>query len=187
MYEVAGDPVSVHDVAGEIRARLPGVPTKKLHKLCYYCQGHHLGTFGVPLFVESIAAWDMGPVVSQLWHREKRGKDAPSARDLTEAQLNTVGYVLSRYGALTGKDLETLSHNQAPWRQANERRRPGESAKIEQAWIEEHFARDVEEDEVPLDTTAVREWLAGARERRNKPAQPDDLGALRARLASASG
>jgi uncharacterized phage-associated protein len=39
---------------------------KKLHKLLYYCQGHHLATFGLPLFDESISAWDMGPVVGTL-------------------------------------------------------------------------------------------------------------------------
>jgi hypothetical protein len=34
--------VSAHDVAAALRARLPDLPTKKLHKLLYYCQGHHL-------------------------------------------------------------------------------------------------------------------------------------------------
>jgi hypothetical protein len=102
MSDMAGGPVSAHDVAAEIRRRLPGVPTKKLHKLLYYCQGHHLGTFGAPLFTETISAWDMGPVVGELWYREGRREPLPSGRELTEAQLNTVGYVLSRYGALTG-------------------------------------------------------------------------------------
>ena len=30
--------------------------TKKLHKLMYYCQGHHLATFGEPLFAGVVAA-----------------------------------------------------------------------------------------------------------------------------------
>ena len=53
--------LSAHSVAVELRHRLPGVGVKKLHKLLYYCQGHHLATFGLPLFSESISAWDMGP------------------------------------------------------------------------------------------------------------------------------
>src|SRR3712207_5542810 len=59
------------DVAAEIRARLGGVPVKKLHKLLYYCQGHHLAATGQPLFSESVSAWDMGPVVGQLWKSEQ--------------------------------------------------------------------------------------------------------------------
>jgi uncharacterized phage-associated protein len=102
--------LSAHDVAAVLRDRLPGLPTKKLHKLLYYCQGHHLATFDEPLFGETISAWDVGPVVGALWYQEKSGDVRPSHAELTEAQLNTVGYVLSRYGALTGQDLENLTH-----------------------------------------------------------------------------
>jgi len=41
---------SAHDVAAALRDRLPGLPTKKLHKLLYFCQGHHLAVKGEPLF-----------------------------------------------------------------------------------------------------------------------------------------
>src|SRR5690348_8675826 len=44
---------SAHDVASEIRKRLPGVPVKKLHKLLYYCQAHHVATFNRPMFTET--------------------------------------------------------------------------------------------------------------------------------------
>ncbi|MGQ0776145.1 MAG: hypothetical protein ACT4NY_17255 [Pseudonocardiales bacterium] len=40
--------LSAHDVAAVLRDRLPGLGAKKLHKLLYYCQGHHLATFGEP-------------------------------------------------------------------------------------------------------------------------------------------
>src|SRR3954454_9140323 len=97
--------VSARDVAASLRDRLPGLSTTKLHKLLYYCQGHHLAAFDVPLFSESIAAWDMGPVVSALWAEEKYANRMPDAglmpRELDEAALNTIGYVLSRYGTLS--------------------------------------------------------------------------------------
>lgn len=109
---------SAHDVAAELRRRLPGLPTKKLHKLLYYCQGHHLATFSRPLFSESISAHHMGPVVAQLWYREKNREEPPPPTPLDEGQLNSMGYVVSRYGALTGKDLELLTHSEAPWRDA---------------------------------------------------------------------
>jgi uncharacterized phage-associated protein len=99
--------VSARDVADEIRRRLPGLGTKKLHKLLYYCQGHHLAVYDEPLFPEAISAWDMGPVVASLW-REERSDVVPLGinLDLSERVLNTIGYVISRYGALSDTDLE---------------------------------------------------------------------------------
>jgi hypothetical protein len=69
----------------------------ELHKLLYYCQGHHLAATGEPLFSETISAWDMGPVVGTLWFTEKDRGPSPTTTELTESQLNTVSYVLSRY------------------------------------------------------------------------------------------
>ncbi|WP_425453428.1 Panacea domain-containing protein [Thermomonospora umbrina] len=54
----------------------------KLHKLLYFCQGHHVADLGEPLFGESISAWDHGPVVGTLWHQEKHG-DTPRPRRRT--------------------------------------------------------------------------------------------------------
>ena len=174
---------SAHDVAAALRERLPGLPAKKLHKLLYYCQGHHLAATGEPLFRETISAWDMGPVVGTLWREEHDGVTAPPAQ-LGEGQLNTVGYVASRYGGLTGRDLENLTHSESPWRRADEGRRPGESARIERAWMQEHFlaAAAPDEDEVPLDSAEVMAWLRDAPARRNDESQPDSRAELAARL-----
>jgi uncharacterized phage-associated protein len=148
---------SAHDVAAELRVRLPGLGTKKLHKLLYYCQGHHLAAFGEPLFGEEIAAWDMGPVVDALWVAEKHGggpvSPSPSTAGLDEAALNTVGYVLSRYGGLTGHDLEVMTHGEPPWRLADAARRPGQSAPIRPRWIRDFFAADGSADDGSDDGT----------------------------------
>lgn len=85
--------VSAHDVAAELRKRLPDAGVKKIHKLLYYCQGHHLAHFGVPLFREQIAAWDRGPVVVDLWREEKYNEPAPEPAAMGEGELNTIGYV----------------------------------------------------------------------------------------------
>ncbi|MDQ1633589.1 MAG: hypothetical protein QOJ32_398 [Frankiaceae bacterium] len=66
---------SARDVAAELRQRLPDVGVKKLHKLLYYAQGHHLAALGRPLFSESISAWDMGPVVGEFWWQEQNSAD----------------------------------------------------------------------------------------------------------------
>ena len=175
--------VSAHDVAAALRDRLPGLTTNKLHKLLYYCQGHHLATFGTPLFSESISARDPGPVVEPLWYEAEQ--DGPPAKraDLGEAELNTVGYVVSRYGALTGSDLEHLTRAETPWQSANTSRRPGESARIELDWIREYFATTgaADPDQPAVDSAQVRAILSGANERRSPSPRPDDPERLHAR------
>ncbi len=183
--------VSAHDVAAALRERLPGLPTKKLHKLLYYCQGHHLAMRGEPLFQESISAWDMGPVVGTLWFHEKQGADPAAAHpSLDESQLNTIGYVVSRYGALSGLDLEHLTHSEAPWQTANRDRRPGDSARIELDWLRDYFAggvaSDADDEETPLDSGAVSRWLRDAEARRAEPVRLDTRAAVEARLRASA-
>jgi uncharacterized phage-associated protein len=155
--------ISAHDVAAELRRLLPALGTKKLHKLLYYCQGHHLATFGEALFSEPIGAWDMGPVVERLWRDEKYALEPPAAQNLDEAGLNTVGYVVSRYGSLTGRDLEVMTHGETPWLLANAARRPRDRAPIRAEWLIEYFrtdgAAEDDMDDMPLDSAAVSAWL----------------------------
>lgn len=178
-------PVSAHDIAAELRRRLPGLGAKKLHKLLYYSQGHHLATFGTPLFTETVSAWDMGPVVGAVWHQEKTGIRLETTSELSEAALNTVGYVISRYGALTGSDLERLTHSEPPWQQADQRRTPRATAKIPHESLIAFFAgesADDGDDETPLpDVNAVSAWLANVAPPAAVP-PPDSADRLRARL-----
>ena len=178
---------SAHDVAAELRRRLPGVGVKKLHKLLYYCQGHHLAGTGGPLFGESISAWDMGPVVGALW-RSEREEEAPTpGPPLSEAELNTVGYVISRYGGLTGTDLERLTHHESPWVEADRRRDPGTSVRISHDSLRDFFRHQDRDDdqETPLpDVASVRSWLAGAENRTPADARTDSRAALQARLSA---
>jgi uncharacterized phage-associated protein len=179
--------LSAHDVAAELRRRVPGIGTKKLHKLLYYCQGHHLAALDEPLFAETISAWDMGPVVGALWKQEREG-DVPSGHaQLNERQLNTIGYVVSRYGSLNGTDLEHLTHNESPWRDADAKRVPGGSVKITQDAIRNYFLTapsDEGDEDTPLpDSEAILEWLASAGKRSEQVAKPDTVEALRARLS----
>ena len=179
--------VSAHDVAAELRRRLPSLGVKKQHKLLYYCQGHHLAVYGEPLFVETISAWDMGPVVGSLWYDEKNGETAPLPIELGERELNTIGYVISRYGALNGTDLENLTHSEAPWADANKGRLPGGRTSIGNEAIERYFRsvnlsdEDATETPAPDDTT-LTDWLLAEEPERTHHGQPDTLHELRRRL-----
>lgn len=171
----------------EIRRRSPGIGVKKLHKLLYYCQGHHLAGVGRPLFSESVSAWDMGPVVGRLWKAEKESA-APAAEvtRLGEAELNTIGYVLSRYGRLTAQDLEHLAHGEQPWLRADVDRPRGGSVKIRPEWMRDYFQAEEQGDEdgAFLDVETVRRFVDGAEKRLEMPARADSVERLRSRARS---
>lgn len=181
----AGMTVHASEVAAEIRRRLPGIGVKKLHKLLYYGQGHHLAVFDTPIFSESVAAWDMGPVVGRLWWTEKaEGESSDASGALGEAVLNTVGYVLSRYGRLTGRDLEHMTHAEDPWRRADRQRDPGGSELIKNEWILAYFRADLEdEDSLRFDQDVREGFLAGAETRRSERASVDSVDGIRARAS----
>lgn len=151
-------------VAVELRRRLPGLGVKKQHKLLYYAQAHHLASFERPLFTETISAWDMGPVVGQLWHAEHNAHPATETRvSLGEDALNTIGYVVSRYGALSGGELERLTHSETPWQEANAARsRSGTTAKMTVESIRVYFTRmdnDAEDTGAYVDAEELSAWL----------------------------
>lgn len=131
-------PVSAHDVAREIRRRLgTGIGAKKLQKLLYYCQAWHLTWTGEPLFDERIVAWDMGPVVAQHWADEKYQPGARrTPRELGGDQSSIIDYVLERYGHLNGDQLEQMTHDEAPWRDA------GRNAAISHKAMRSFFEND---------------------------------------------
>jgi uncharacterized phage-associated protein len=179
---------SARAVAEEFKRRLPGIGDLKLQKLLYYAQGHHLATFDAPLFSDAISAWDKGPVVPSVWHDGRSYPDSSGefADALSEAELNTIGYVLSRYGGMSGQDLIRLSHSEEPWLQANAGRRPGTGVRIDNQAIRSYFLQAMEDEDEsgpPVDAEILAAWLSGATERADRPASPDSLEELDARRA----
>lgn len=182
---------TAYDVAAVLRRELPGLGVKKLHKLLYYCQGHYLAHHGKPLFSETISAWDMGPVVGTFWRTEKDGEfhqQAPA--DLDNAAGNIVLAVVSRYGNLTGKDLEHLTHSESPWQLANQSREPGGRAAIRHDWMTTYFRTEGrggwDEETFPIPEEEIDKFLDPDRIRRNRerprPEHPDDIDTLRAMI-----
>ena len=111
---------SAHDVARELRQRLPGCDPASLQKLLYYCQGWHITFTGEPLFEERIEAWAYGPVVASLWADEKYDRPRPRPRELDENGLAIVDLVVRKYGMYSGKELIRRTHDEAPWRDVSE-------------------------------------------------------------------
>lgn len=176
--------VPAHVVAAELRRQLPDLTDpRRLHKLLYYCQGYHLAWFGQPLFEERISAWDQGPVVGALWNNEKYGREPASySQELDTAVLNTVGFVISRYGSMSVDELIARTHGERPWAEADKDREPGTSVRIRPDTMTEFFRAEIGEPGIEAD--ALHVFLAEAAKRRDEPREVDDMDELRRFIAT---
>jgi hypothetical protein len=96
----------------------------------------------------------------------------PVPHDLGEAELNTIGYVASQYGRLTGSQLERLTHTEQPWQAADARRKVGDSDRVELEWIGRHFRAEAaasEDDNGGLDPSAISACAPTSYSRRREP------------------
>ena len=150
-------PVSAHDVAREMAARLDGrLPVIKKHKLLYYVQAWHCTWFGTPLFDEELRAWANGPVVADLWRDENYQWPVPEARQIPETGETVVRYVLARYGFMSSQDLIELTHSERPWQDAWD---PfSGSRRITLEAMKSYFAEDDAADQGDIWSPA---WMAG--------------------------
>ena len=95
-----------------------------------------------------------------------------------------IGYVVSRYGALTGRDLEILSHGEPPWALAWARGQAAAERSPKLSYVDmTALFRSAEGDDDPIAFAphSTAELLRGAFERVASPARPDDLARLQQR------
>lgn len=100
-----------------------------MQKLVYYAQGFHLAITGTPLFEEQIEAWRYGPVVPGLYRELKQHGDyalplpkgIDSVTTFTQAQREILDEVYSSYGQFSAWKLRDLTHDEAPWKDADAR------------------------------------------------------------------
>lgn len=115
------------DVAANIIEAATDVDQMKLHKLLYFAQAWHLAWYGEPMFEGRIEAWQFGPYVPRVgriysgegYERQPiprpLGGNAAALDDRRQVVLLTV---VQAYDGLTGRELATLSKQDAPWREA---------------------------------------------------------------------
>lgn len=106
----------------------------KLQKLCYYAQAWSLALRDRPMFDEDIEAWPHGPVLPELYRRFKKyGFQGIDPHDLKTEPLRVLSDddqdllidVWNRYGQFSGRQLEKLTHQERPWREARGEAPPG--------------------------------------------------------------
>lgn len=138
--------VSAHDIARELRSRLPGhTGVAKIQKLLYYCQGWHLAHYGEPMFHERIEAWRDGPVVAKVWADEQHDRQVPAPSAVSASHLDIVEYVIARYGSESGRLLIDRTHAEQPWKSiadANGGTPPVPSPVIDDEKLREFFVGD---------------------------------------------
>lgn len=98
----------------------------KLQKLVYYAQGFYLAVYEVPLFNESIVAWQHGPVVEDLYHAYKsfgRSSIPPSENFSVESipvqARELMDEVYEVYGQYSAWKLRNMTHEESPWLKAD--------------------------------------------------------------------
>ena len=123
---------SVHAVADYFLLKIrpesgDSITNLKLQKLVYYAQVKCLFANDRPMFQEEIQAWMKGPVCPVLYRRFKKFKwqaidtselKSNPLKEISDADLGLLDEVWCEYAHLSGAQLVTLTHAEAPWRDA---------------------------------------------------------------------
>lgn len=122
---------SVQDVANWFLNVLPDVTNKKLQKLVYYAYAWYLvlnneSADGLELkfFENKFEAWVHGAVYPELYGDYKKyGSGVIPKYDgqlakFSEDEIDVLNQILEVYGGYTGNQLESICHQENPWRDA---------------------------------------------------------------------
>jgi uncharacterized phage-associated protein len=111
-----------------------------LQKILYFTQGIHMVMFGSPMFTEDCMAWVHGPVYEKVYNLFKDFKYNPIEDDrfaifkqrfteLEEPEKTVIDLVINTFGKYSGKVLEDITHEEAPWKNARVGYAPTEPSK----------------------------------------------------------
>lgn len=130
---------------------LENITNLKLQKLLYYSQGFHLAINHEPLFNEEIQAWVHGPVIPEIYnefknysYREITQRYVNNEIDLSQKEMKLLDDVWEIFKSYTGKDLEEMTHKEAPWLTARDGLNSLDycSKEISQDAIREYFSKE---------------------------------------------
>ena len=94
----------------------------KLQKLLYYAQGIHIALYDRPLFLDSVEAWQYGPVVDKIYQKYKaNGSDgikefAPPEENFSAKEESTLQFVHNAFGQFSAWKLADMTHEESPWK-----------------------------------------------------------------------
>ncbi|SOD80968.1 Panacea domain-containing protein [Spirosoma fluviale] len=123
------------------------VTNLKLQKLVYYVQGFHLALHDDAIFPDGIAPWTYGPVVPELYHTYKENAGLPISPTpdyefsvaFTEEQESLIKEVFNVYGQFSAWKLRDMTHQESPWRDANENGKADISQESMRIFFKQHI------------------------------------------------
>ena len=110
-----------------------------LQKMLYYIQGLYMVTHNRAFFDEDCQAWAHGPVFRDVYDVFKSFKYNPiddtrfamfqnRFDELSDDERHIIDLVVDSFGVYSGKTLERITHQEAPWLNARVNCLPGESS-----------------------------------------------------------
>ena len=102
-----------------------------LQKILYFIQGLYMALFDKPLYEEDCMAWTHGPVYEDVYNLFKDFKYNPiddnrfaifkdRFEELGEQERKVIDLVINTFGKYSGKALESITHEELPWKNARE-------------------------------------------------------------------
>jgi len=123
----------------------------KLQKLLYYAQAWHLVNYNRRrLFSDPIEAWDLGPVVPEIYRKWKRYGSSPipyssNGKEKAPFQGYQIDFLIEFFRVfsnLSATALVSMSHSEAPWQNAHRR---GKNSQISLSEMRDFYKKQYEE------------------------------------------
>lgn len=121
--------MNIFELAKWFKVKEPSLSDKKLQKLCWYAYSWYLtlnfnpekpGEFN-KLIEDRAQAWVHGPVFSNLY-ADGKYEDYTKVNDSPEIKnkeiISFLEEVYDIYGKYSGDDLESITHQESPWKNA---------------------------------------------------------------------
>lgn len=129
-----------------------------LQKMLYFTQGLHMALYGRELFPEDCQAWAHGPVYKEVYElfRDFQYKPIDSggffsfytswgkSGELPVSGKKVIDLAAEAFGIYDGKQLEKVTHGEAPWKEARDGRPDGRRSRavITKESVRNHFAAE---------------------------------------------
>lgn len=95
---------------------------KKLQKICYYAYAWYLTLYDKYLLDDEFEAWVHGPVNVEIYHKYRMygWNNIPKNQnvDLDEDLTEFLEMIYNTFKDYDGDQLESMTHNETPWREA---------------------------------------------------------------------
>lgn len=117
--------LSMESLTNVILSMRNDVSNKKLQKLVYYAYAWYITIFDKKIANIEFEAWEHGPVCRKLYNQYRcyGWNVIPSYKGFVLADDDKIKFiqsVLNVYGDYSADELEQLTHNELPWKEARE-------------------------------------------------------------------